>query len=104
VAFTQLIGATPVLVFGLLLAVDRPEIDAAVEEPRDTRLGGIAVLVGAVWALLLGAAGAVGHSYVAAHPFVGLVQWDAIDATRAQELASAIDLATILGLELSTAL
>lgn len=104
VVFTQLIGATPVLVFGLLLAVDRSEADEMPDARRDTRLGGVAVLAGTTWALLLGAAATVGHAYVAAHPFADLVKWDAIDATRAQELATAMDLATIIGLELSVVL
>lgn len=104
VVFTQLIGATPVLVFGLLLAVDRPEGDHPTNARRDARLGGVAVLVGVAWTLLLGAAAAVAHAYVAAHPFADLVRWSEIDATRAQELATAIDLATIIGLELSMVL
>lgn len=102
IIFTQLIGASPVLVFGLLLAVDRPaDVDVS---RRDARLGGIAVLVGAAWALLLGAAAAVAHAYIAANPFADLVQWAAIDATRAQELATVMDLASIIGLELCTVL
>lgn len=104
VVFTQLIGATPVLVFGLLLAIDRPEGDPESATPRDIRLGGVAVLVGAIWVLLLGIAAAFAHAYVAANPFADLVQWNEIDVTRAQELASAMDLATIIGLELSTVL
>lgn len=104
VVLTQLIGATPVLVFGLLLAVDRPEHERSGDTRRDARLGGVAVLVGAVWVLLLGSAAALAHVYVAGHPFAELIKWNAIDATRAQELATAVDLATIVGLELSTAL
>ena len=104
VVFTQIFGATPVLVFGLLLAVDRPEGEHPANVRRDARLGGVAVLVGVVWTLLLGTAAAVAHAYVAAHPFADLVRWSEIDATRAQELAAAMDLATIIGLELSTVL
>src|SRR5690606_33528605 len=64
-------------------------------------LGGGAVLVGASWILLLGAAAAVAHAYVGAHPFVELVRWSEIEVARAQELMTAMDLATIIGLELS---
>lgn len=108
--FTQWIGAGAVVIFGLLLVVPEPfEAErsqtgqAGTEVPGGRRLGAVAVLVGAGWALVMGIAAAVGAAYIAGHPFADLISWEQIDAARAPELQTAMDLATILGLEVCMA-
>ncbi|BDZ37425.1 hypothetical protein [Microbacterium suwonense] len=99
--FTQWIGIGAVVLFGLLMVVPDPSEAADPSEPAtdDRRLGAVAVAIGAGWALVLGVAAAVGTAFIAGHPFTDLIIWEQIDANRAPQLQTAMDLATILVLE-----